>query len=403
MKIENYSILFVDDQPNILTTYKCLSRKDSSERVYFFASDGAEAIEVLWNNKIDVLITDYNMPILDGLKLTEYIEENFPSTVRVIVSGCLDYELFVDSMKHAHRFLSKPASLKELKALLESISFIHKIINDVTIEKELLKLTTMPALPEVYRKVCRAMEDEDRYSLKEIGKIVSQDMGLSSNILKFVNSTYFSLRTQVTRIDQAVSLLGGDIIKMLILRETISRFVATKETDFVDRIFTHSSIVARLVRKIMLFENASTEDADFAYTIAFLHDVGRLILSYSFHDKYVEIEKQIKLEQANIEEVESAVLGISHSKIAAYLFSLWGLPMDIISPILNHHSLMMLDSKNPLLLAALHSADYFEYRYIGADVLLERCAIDTVLLESLGYKSHIAKWEIIALEFFKTF
>lgn len=400
VQMENYAILFVDDQESVLNTYRALSRKDTSNRLYHFATDGAKAIEILWNNKIDVLITDYNMPILDGLKLTEYLEGNFPATVRVIVSGCMEYELFVDSMKHAHRFMSKPTSIKELTTLLESITFIHSIINDPSIENELLRLTTMPALPQVYNEVCKVMEDEKLYSLKAVSDIIAGDMGMSSNILKFVNSTFFSFSEQVTRIDQAVSLLGGDILKMLILRETISRFVSTGETVFVQRIFTHSSIVASVVRKILQAEKVSLDMVDLGYTIALLHDVGRLILSYSFKDKYREIQNTFAKNKSPIEEVECHVLGICHSKIAAYLFSLWGLPRSIVSPILNHHKLNILDSKNPLILAALHVADNLEYRYVGSDVLLKHRSYDTALIDSLGYTAHVEQWNTIAQNYF---
>lgn len=400
--MDNYSILFVDDQPNILTAYKLLSHKDKSDRTYYFATDGAEAIEILWNNRIDVLITDYNMPILDGLKLTEYVEAHFPATVRVIVSGCLDYELFVDTMKHAHRFMSKPASLKELVGLLEGVSFIHSIINDKSIEKELLKITILPTLPDVYTKVCNAMEDEENYSLKKVGEIVSEDIGMSSNILKFINSTYFSFDDSVTRIDQAVSLLGGDIIKMLILRETISRFVSSNEKEFVERIFTHSSIVAKLVREIMIYEKSTKEETNLAYTIAFLHDIGRLILFHSFKEKYSAVEKELYEKKGYIEEVETSHIGICHSKIAAYLFSLWGLPITIISPILNHHRINILDGNNPLILAALHVADNLEYMHLGSDLQIKQNRINKKLIHSLGFDEHLSQWEEIAKELFNS-
>lgn len=397
--MDQYTILFVDDQPNILATYRALSKKDTSKREYYFVKDGAEAIEVLWNNKIDVLITDYNMPILDGLQLTAYVEKNFPSTVRVIVSGCMDYELFVDSMKHAHRFISKPATIKELISLLESISFIHSIINDNKIEKELLKITMMPALPDVYRRVCALMEDEENFSLKGIGDIIVEDLGMSSNILKFINSTYFSISEPVLRIDQAVSLLGADIIKMLILRETINSFVSNDEKGVVERVLKHSALVSALVKQILVSEKQPREIVDLGYTIAFLHDVGRLVLNHSFHENYEHINKCINSNHCDIEEMEMKQIGISHSKIAAYLFSLWGLPKEIIIPLMNHHAINALDSSNPIVVAALHVADALEYHLVGSDFKTKSLLISESMVNSLGYGDRIDTWSTVVKEY----
>lgn len=398
--MNDFSILFVDDQPDILHTYKQLSKKDTAPRKYYFASDGADAIEVLWNQHVDIVITDYNMPILDGLKLTEYIEKNFPGIVRVIVSGCMDYELFADSMKHAHRFIAKPASFSDVLDILDSVTFIHSIINDSKIRKELLNLSSIPTLPEVYLKVCNIMEDEDSFSLRKISNEVAKDIGMSSNILKFINSSYFHLCQSVTRIDQAVSLLGGDIIKMLILRETINSFVSKGESLLVERVLLHSSIVAGLVKRLMEAEGIVGDEADLSFTVAFLHDVGRLILNHSYHEEYSELLEEYVERNLSIEEAEEKYIGISHSKITAYLFSLWGLPKTIVTPILNHHRLNVIDSTNPLLVAVLHVADVWEYKYYGSDHILPDIEPSHEMLHILGMSDKLSSWEKHARSYF---
>lgn len=396
--MDSFSILFVDDQPDILSTYKKLSAKDNSSRTYHYAVDGGEAMGVLENNTIDVLITDYNMPILDGLKLTEYVEKNFPQTVRVIVSGCMEHEFFVESMKHAHRFISKPTSLQSVLNVLESITIIHDFLHNSSINRELFNLTSIPTLPDVYTRVCVAMEKEEDFSLREIGDIIMTDVAMSTNILKFINSSFFHIDHTVTRIDQAVTLLGGDILKMLILRETIKRFVSGDENNIVERIFKHSSIVANIIKAILIYEKQNQDICDLGYTVGFLHDVGRLIMNHSFAKKYGLVAQRSAAGDIEIEDLEEEVIGITHSTLAAYVFTLWGMSPAIVQPVLCHHKGSESYNENKLILAALNFANAYEYIYVGSDVLYFSKHLESHCISVLGYEKKLETWKRIADE-----
>ncbi len=107
------NILFVDDEENILNAL----RRELFDQPYnmFFAKNGNEALEILKNNEIAVIITDLNMPELNGLELLYSVKQNYPDTVRIILSAFTDINIVFEAIRtgETHRFISKPWDLEE--------------------------------------------------------------------------------------------------------------------------------------------------------------------------------------------------------------------------------------------------------------------------------------------------
>lgn len=67
-------ILLVDDEPNIVMSLEYIFKKEDFE--VFIARDGVEAIEIVENNKIDIIILDIMMPNVDGYQVLKYLKAN---------------------------------------------------------------------------------------------------------------------------------------------------------------------------------------------------------------------------------------------------------------------------------------------------------------------------------------
>ncbi len=86
------------------------------------AKTGREALDYLKDNYVDVVFTDINMPVVDGLKVLEYIHENMPRTVGVVISGYQDFSYAQKAMQYGvQNYLVKPVDRAELKKLLEQL------------------------------------------------------------------------------------------------------------------------------------------------------------------------------------------------------------------------------------------------------------------------------------------
>ena len=117
-------ILVVDDEPDLrhLILQKFRGKIKAGEYEFLFAGDGSEALTVIGNNdSINLVLTDINMPIMDGLTLLSKINELNNKLLRsVIVSAYGDMENIRTAMNRgAYDFITKPIDLKDLEITIE--------------------------------------------------------------------------------------------------------------------------------------------------------------------------------------------------------------------------------------------------------------------------------------------
>jgi DNA-binding response OmpR family regulator len=108
-------ILIVDDEPNIVMSLEYIFKKEEFE--VFIARDGAEAIDIVENNKIDIIILDIMMPNVDGFQVLKHLKANEElSKIKVIFltakNKASDVELGLQL--GANKYMSKPFSTKKL-------------------------------------------------------------------------------------------------------------------------------------------------------------------------------------------------------------------------------------------------------------------------------------------------
>jgi CheY-like chemotaxis protein len=119
MNIADATILIVDDEPELLEIFEIWLQR--SECNVLTAVNGAEALKVLAREKVDVLISDIRMPIMDGLSLVSRIRElglHVPSII--FVSGFGDVKARDIHALGVEAMLAKPALKQHLLAMVES-------------------------------------------------------------------------------------------------------------------------------------------------------------------------------------------------------------------------------------------------------------------------------------------
>ena len=117
-------ILVVDDEPDLqeLIRQKFRNKIKANEYEFHFAGNGAEALEKISNDgTIDLILTDINMPVMDGLTLLSKINElNNKLLKSIIVSAYGDMENIRTAMNRgAYDFITKPIDLKDLEITIE--------------------------------------------------------------------------------------------------------------------------------------------------------------------------------------------------------------------------------------------------------------------------------------------
>lgn len=113
--MNEHNILVVDDNPNVLDVLK---RILESEYNTFTCVNGQQALKIMEENDIALVIADHRMPGMKGAELLKEVRERYPNTVRLIISGYFyDQDMFMDqtNMAHAHGIIAKPWRKGELE------------------------------------------------------------------------------------------------------------------------------------------------------------------------------------------------------------------------------------------------------------------------------------------------
>ncbi|OXM84779.1 response regulator transcription factor [Paenibacillus rigui] len=110
-----FTVLVVDDEMNVrLPVCRTLSRFEGVAEV-LDASNGSEAIELLKERQIHLVITDIRMPAIDGLELAEYVRQHSPMTDVYVLTGHAEFDYAMKAMQHqVAAYLLKPLSKEKL-------------------------------------------------------------------------------------------------------------------------------------------------------------------------------------------------------------------------------------------------------------------------------------------------
>ena len=345
-------ILFVDDDPNVLNGLKRLFRPMRKEWEMEFAQSGEKALDIFSSRIFDVVVTDIQMPGMDGVELLTKIREIHPETLRIVLSGQASHNLILKSVKVSHQFLSKPCDTENLK---------HTINCAISLSRLVSGMERIPSLPSIYEEIVKALESDD-VSIQLVGSIISKDVGMSAKILHLVNSAFFGLRSKVANPADATAILGLDTIKSLVLSiQVFSQFENNTEIpkSFINGIQDHCMITGVLAKKITLLQTGKKDMGEYAFTAGLLHDLGKLILLSNFPDKYA---KAIQLQKENDEitslyNSEQRVFNTTHAEVGGYVLGLWGLPSSVVEAIQAHHTPAASLDKNFSPISAVHIAN----------------------------------------------
>ncbi|ODN42254.1 ATP-binding response regulator [Piscirickettsia litoralis] len=109
------SLLLVDDESHIVDALKRLFRRE--KYTLFCAYNASEGLNILEQEKIDVILSDQRMPNMLGSEFLQRAQEKFPETIRVILSGYSDTKEIISGVLNGsiHQFLEKPWRANELR------------------------------------------------------------------------------------------------------------------------------------------------------------------------------------------------------------------------------------------------------------------------------------------------
>jgi HD-like signal output (HDOD) protein len=392
-------VLFVDDEPRILEGLRRMLRSQRHAWEMAFAPGGEAALALMEASAFDVIVSDMRMPGMDGATLLCRVREQYPQVVRIVLSGHTELSTALRVVPVAHQFLAKPCDAEMLRVAIERACHLKALLNDDSIRRTVGALGDLPSLPRTYEALALALADPDT-SLQKIARIVEQDVGISAKILQLVNSAFFGIAHSMTNIQSAVSYLGINTLKSLILSVEVFHVFEPKAPlpgFSLEKLQRHARLAAHIAARLPVPKHLT----DIALVAGMLHDVGKLILAWKLPARFKELLVDAAEEPCPLYRVEEREYGFSHAEIGAYLLGLWGLPYTVVEAVALHHGPNRVPHQNFDAVSAVYVANLLahELEAPSPEVLLEN-GVETNQeeLAALGVQDDLSDWRALAAE-----
>jgi putative nucleotidyltransferase with HDIG domain len=245
------------------------------------------------------------------------------------------------------------------------------------------KITKLPTLPVIAQKIL-ANIDDDLISVNKLVGIIGHDPAISAKILSFANSAFLGFREPARTLNNAIVRIGFDSVKNIALAISVMTVLEGKRQKIAlnyGRVFNHSIAVGITAK--LLSERFHLSITDEILVAGTLHDIGLLILSRYFPDRYPEVLSSCDGEKT-ITAAEKEVFNFTHADIGSWLADKWYLPDTVTDTVLYHHDPLRAQ-RNRTHVAVVHIADYIAAQYIIKSTAQDfNEALDTACLDILG-------------------
>ncbi len=387
------NILFVDDEPHILQGLKRMLRPFRKEWQMHFCGSGSEALDLLSQSEMDVVVTDMRMPVMDGAELLGRVKNLYPNVVRIILSGQSNKEMILKSVKPAHQFLSKPCNPENLKQTIKKALHLRDLLKNKKVTNLISQIETLPSLPTLYIEIIDKLNSQNS-SLSDIAAIIKKDVSMTAEILKLINSSFFGFSNKISSIDQTVSLLGMNMIRTLVLSiKVFKQFPKQDQISIsIDELWQHSFLVGTLTGIIVFDFTKEKELQEQAFTVGLLHDIGMIILASQLPQKYKKAYEYAFINQVSICFGEYKFLGASHAEVGAYLVGLWGFSDLITEAIANHHLQNNFSNEVDFITLATHVADIFSQKLRNRNQGLPLEELQDLIRKDKRFKENEERW-----------
>lgn len=271
-------ILIVDDEPNVLKSLKRLLL-DTDYRI-LTADSGETGLEIFENSSIDVVISDYRMPGMNGVEFLTKVKEKSPNTMRLILSGYADAIAMVEAINEGqvYRFITKPWNDQELLTTITTSVEQHNL----QVENSKLYFELQSSNTEL-QNLTKSLEKKVSQRTHDI-EIKNRALMMARNILSYL----------------PIGVIGIDSEFMVVyMNESLEKFLGSKRLGLglnAEEILDNNCF--RLMEKAFIEQNAyccaCNLDNDIVAIWSPLPNHNGIVgtFSYSKFEKFVNIHNR---------------------------------------------------------------------------------------------------------------
>ena len=197
----------------------------------------------------------------------------------------------------------------------------------------------MPSLSTTVTKVLEIC-NKPNTSPNDLNRVISLDPVLTGNVLKLINSAYYSLPNQITSLGRAIIMLGINTVKNLALSTAILGTLKDSgqlKSLPIDTYWTHCLGVGVTAKAIAVLKKIPLTQQEEFFVAGLLHDLGKVALNNCFSEDYGQALSLADLEQGPLYRAEKTMLGLDHALVGQIIAEKWQFSNAISQAITFHH------------------------------------------------------------------
>lgn len=246
----------------------------------------------------------------------------------------------------------------------------------------------MPSLSTTVSKVLEVC-NSPKTSANDLNRVISLDPVLTGQVLKLINSAYYSLPNQISSLARAIIMLGMNTVKNLALSTAVIGALAKKSsftTLPMDAFWVHSIGVGVTAKAIATARNVATAAREEYFVAGMLHDLGKIPLNMCFPENYGQALQLAALQQNSLLKVEQMLVGVDHGVAGFLIGEKWRLSPAVIASLAFHHAPEQADEEYRDLVTTVALANLYAniYEIGSAGDLHPAGAFLMEILEMLG-------------------
>lgn len=383
-------VLFVDDEPKVLTGLENALFRHRGAWDLTFATDPRAALQIVEGGTVDVIVSDMRMPEMDGAQLLTAVQEKQPQVVRIVLSAFAEFEATLRAVPVAHHFLLKPCDADTLWHVVQRACRLRDSLGDTSLQHVVKRVNGLPPAPRMYSELTRLLADP-KTGIEQCLRVIERDVTLCARVVRLASTAALGFRGRVSNLQGAAVFLGTNMLRNLVLSvEAFEAFQGTKAATLLAAEQKHAALTGAIA-KALAPQRYMGENACLA---GILHDLGSLLLASHLPVEGTQTRALARRNGITDHDAELKVMGASHAGVGAWMLSTWGLPYSVVEAVAHHHSPRSVPHRVLDELGLVHVASALASELAGT----RQEPLDLRYLEAMGVQDSLPEWRKVASE-----
>jgi HD-like signal output (HDOD) protein len=193
--------------------------------------------------------------------------------------------------------------------------------------KELLQTAQLPALPQSAIRLLELSQNPDN-GPAEFAVPIESDPGLTGQVLKFVNSSYFGFSREISSVKLAITLVGIRTIKNFSLWSAVFSLMPNPKCGPFDLKSLWQDSLRRGLFARAFGKLQGMKDGEELFAASLLQDMAVPLLAKEQPQRYLKLLETRTLGESRLSDLERAEFGWTHAEAAGFMARHWSLPEE---------------------------------------------------------------------------